>query len=146
MKKLFTAILLISFSHCFGQTTTKSPTPCSSGIHANELLFDENSAKIKTNLQQTLATLAAEMKYYPTCTVVVSGCGDRSKRDQQRSWDRVNAVIEYLSEKHNIDRGRFIFQYGQPGTANLVILKTANPEDEHISVVPPPFPNLHQRK
>ncbi len=62
-------------------------------------------------MQAQLATLSAQMQANPDCKVVVTGNGGGSKLEQQRSWDRVNAVIEYMSEKNNIDRNRFIFQY-----------------------------------
>ena len=63
---------------------------------------------------------------------------------KQRSWDRVNSVIEYMSEKHGIDRNRFIFQYGQAGDANSVMYRSAMPGEEGPANVAPPFPNLRR--
>ena len=84
------------------------------------------------------------MQANPTCKVVIIGNGNGSKLQQQRSWDRVNAVIEYMSEKHGIDRNRFVFQYGQPGDANSVMYRSAMQGEEGPANVAPPFPNLRR--
>jgi hypothetical protein len=47
-----------------------------------------------------------------------------------------------MSEKNGIDRGRFIFQYGQAGDANSVMMRVASKDEEGPMNVPPPFPNL----
>jgi hypothetical protein len=47
-----------------------------------------------------------------------------------------------MSEKNGVDRGRFIFQYGQAGDANSVMLRAASADEEGPTNVPPPFPNL----
>lgn len=116
-------------------------TTCSS-IPAAAIVFGGNSSKISAAAQTQLAVLAAQMQANPTCKVVVIGNGNASKMQQQRSWDRVNAIIEYMSEKNGIDRGRFIFQYGQAGEANSVMLRSAATDEEGPTNVPPPFPNL----
>lgn len=113
-------------------------------IGAGAIVFDNNSARIRPATQGQLASLAAQMQANPTCKVVIIGNGAGSKLQQQRSWDRVNAVIEFLSEKHGIDRGRFVFQYGQPGDANSVMYRSAMPGEEGPGNVPPPFPNLRR--
>lgn len=113
-------------------------------IMAGSVSFDNNSSKVRPAAQAQLATLAAQMQAQPTCKVVVMGSGNDSKAKQQRSWDRVNAIIEYMSEKHGIDRGRFIFQYGQAGDANSVMYRSAMNGEEGPSNVAPPFPNLRK--
>ena len=113
-----------------------------SNIPASSIVFDANSSKIKPSTQSQLAVMAAQMQANPTCKVVVIGNGNGSKIQQQRSWDRVNAIIEYMSEKNGIDRGRFIFQYGQSGDANSVMMRSAAEGEEGPVTVPPPFPNL----
>lgn len=120
-----------------------SGTPCSN-IASGALVFDNNSAHIKPVHQSTLATLAANMKANPTCKVVITGMGMGSKAQEQRSWDRVEAAINYLSEKYGIDRNRFIFQYGQPGSANTITYRAASEGEDGFSNVPPPFPNLRK--
>lgn len=111
-------------------------------IPAVSISFDGNNSRIKPAAQGQLQSMAAQMQANPTCKVVVIGNGNGSKAQQQRSWDRVNAIIEYMSEKNGIDRGRFIFQYGQPGDANSVLMRAAQSGEEGPMNVPPPFPNL----
>ena len=111
-------------------------------IPAAAVTFGSNSSAINSAAQTQLAVMAAQMQANPTCKVVVLGNGNGSKVQQQRSWDRVNAIIEYMSEKNSIDRGRFIFQYGQAGDANTVMLRSAATDEEGPTNVPPPFPNL----
>lgn len=113
-------------------------------IGAGSITFDNNASKIRPAAQAQLASLAAQMQANPTCKVVIIGAGNGSKIQQQRSWDRVNAVIEYMSEKHGIDRNRFIFQYGQAGDANGVMYRSAMPGEEGPANVAPPFPNLRR--
>jgi hypothetical protein len=113
-------------------------------IGAGSITFDNNSSNIRTSSQALLATLAAQMQANPTCKVVITGSGNASKVQQQRSWDRVNSIIEYMSEKHGIDRNRFIFQYGQAGDANSVMYRSAMQGEEGPANVAPPFPNLRR--
>lgn len=113
-------------------------------IGAGSLVFDRNSSRIRPSAQAQLGALAAQMQANPTCKVVIVGYGNGSKIQQQRSWDRVNAVIEYMSEKHGIDRNRFIFQYGQGGDENSVMYRSAMAGEEGPANVAPPFPNLRR--
>ncbi|MBL7719164.1 MAG: hypothetical protein JNL72_10050 [Flavipsychrobacter sp.] len=113
-------------------------------IGAGAVTFDANSARIRPAVQAQLATLAAQMGANPQCKVVVIGNGNASKPQQQRSWDRVNAIIEHMATKHNIDRARFIFQFGQPGDANSVMYRPAMDGETGDATVPPPFPNLRR--
>ena len=113
-------------------------------IGAGSLMFPSGSARLSSAMQGQLSNLAAQMQAQPTCKVVMMGGGAGSKVMQQRSWDRVNAVIEYMSEKSGIDRGRFIFQYGTTGSDNAVMYRSANAGEEGPSNVAPPFPNLRR--
>jgi OmpA-OmpF porin, OOP family len=113
-------------------------------IGAGSLNFSGNASRITPGMQSQLSNLAAQMSANPTCKVVIIGAGNASKMQQQRSWDRVNAVIEYMSEKHGIDRNRFIFQYGQAGDENTVMYRSANAGEEGPANVAPPFPNLRK--
>lgn len=117
--------------------------PCSN-IGSGAIVFDANSARIKPYNQARLASLAALMKANPGCRVVIIGSGSGSKVQQQRSWDRVEAVITYMTERHGIDRNRFIFQYGQPGDPNTVMYRSAMEGEDGPSNVAPPFPNLRR--
>lgn len=113
-------------------------------IGAGSITFSANSSKVTPAMQAQLATLAAQMQANPTCKVVIVGQGNTSKVQQQRSWDRVNSIIEYMSEKNGIDRNRFIFQYGQAGDPNSVMYRSAQAGEEGPGNVPPPFPNLRK--
>ncbi|MEO6832921.1 MAG: hypothetical protein ABI378_10545 [Chitinophagaceae bacterium] len=124
--------------HCEGLTKAAC------NIGAGSFVFGKNSAKINPSMQAQLANLAAQMQASPDCKVVVMGNGGGSKLAQQRSWDRVNAVIEYMSEKSNIDRNRFIFQYEGNAGENAVNYRSANPGEEGPSNVAPPHPDLRR--
>ncbi|HTN45607.1 MAG TPA: hypothetical protein VL098_04615 [Flavipsychrobacter sp.] len=117
--------------------------PCSN-ILPGSIVFEPNSARIKSGAQAQLSTLATSMKANPNCKVVIIGSGNGSKVQEQRSWDRVEAAITYLSERYGIDRNRFIFQYGQPGDANSISYRPAMEGEDGLSNVPPPFPNLRR--
>lgn len=113
-------------------------------IAPGSITFAPGSSKISPAMQAQLATLAAQMQAQPDCKVVVMGNGGGSKAAQQRSWDRVNAVIEYMSEKNNIDRNRFIFRYEGGAGENNVNYRSANPGEEGPSNVAPPHPDLRR--
>ncbi len=116
-------------------------------LGAGSICFKGNSAKLSSDAQNQLANLAAQMKTAPTCKVVVMGNAGNSKVQQQRSWDRVNAVIEYLSETQQISRDQFIFQYqGGTGDVNCVMFRSAMPGEEGPSNLPPPHPQLGTKK
>jgi hypothetical protein len=92
-----------------------------------------------------LSSSAEKMKNNPGCKVAVIGYGESSKAAQQLSWDRVNAVINYLVEKEGISSDRFIFRYGQSGgEENTVDLKDGTGE-EGPNTVPAPHPNLRKK-
>lgn len=118
--------------------------PACGSISAGSIMFSGSSSRISSGAQGQLSSLAAQMNANPTCKVVITGAGNESKIQQQRSWDRVNAIIEYMSETHGIDRNRFIFQYGQAGDPNSVLYRAALPGEEGPANVAPPFPNLRK--
>jgi hypothetical protein len=115
--------------------------PCGN-IGACTLLFPETSKKINKGIEIQLGTLAAQMQANPLCKVVIMGGGSGSKIKEQRSWEHVNAVIEYMSDKHSISRDRFIFKYGEAGDENIVSCRPANVDEGGESNVPPPHPNI----
>jgi OmpA-OmpF porin, OOP family len=110
-------------------------------IGAGTLLFT-SANHIGTGMEAQLATLAAQMQANPNCKVVILGGGSGSKAKEQHSWEHVNAVIEYMSEKHNISRDRFIFKYGEAGDENIVTYRSANVDESGSSNVPPPHPDI----
>lgn len=78
----------------------------------------------------------------PACRVVVTGTGGGSKIEQQMSWLRVDAIITYMNDTHDIARNRFIFQAGQPGDANTVTIRPAGEGEDGPSSAPQPHPGL----
>lgn len=97
-------------------------------------------AVLSKDAQSNLATAATILKANPNCNVKVIGYGSTSKAAQQQSWDRVNAVIRYLSEKQGISESRLIFVYAQDGDAKSVSLQPT--AETGSSTVPAPHPNL----
>ncbi len=117
------------------------PNKCGS-IGAGTLLFTEKTDHITVPMEVQLSTLAAQMQGNPNCKVVILGGGSGSKIKEQHSWEHVNAVIEFMSEKKSISRDRFIFKYGQEGDENIVTFRAANGDESGSSNVPPPHPDI----
>ncbi len=120
---------------------TEGPARCG-GINDGTVRFSPSSTRLSSSAMSDLASLAAQMRKDPTCQVIVTGNGNSSKVAQQRSWDRVNAIINYMVDRQGVDRDRFIFQYGRSGNGNTVDYRSANPSETGPSNLPPPFPNL----
>ena len=114
--------------------------PCGT-IGANTVMFGEGTKLTAAGMSQ-LSSLAAAMKANPSCKVVITGNGAGSKLEQQRSWARANAVINYMSNNLGIDRERFILNYGGSNGKNTVDYRSANDGEFGSSTVPPPHPNL----
>ena len=112
------------------------------------ITFTGNSAKLSTDAQGLLASVAARLRNSPECRIVVTSYGASSKAEQQRGWDRVNAVINYMVEKEGISGDRFFWQLGQEGgDANTIDLRAASAEDQTLpTTVPAPHPNLRSKK
>lgn len=109
------------------------------------ITFKGRSVTLSKDAQALLASTAEKLRNSPTCRIAVIGYGESSKAAQQLSWDRVNAVINYLVEKEGISSDRFIFRYGQSGgEENTVDLKDGTGE-EGPNTVPAPHPNLRKK-
>ena len=107
--------------------------------------FSGNSATVSNDARGLLASVAARLRNSPECRIVVIGYCASSKSEQQRSWDRVNAVINYLVEREGISADRMIFNYGQEGgDCNTVDLRAAAAGEEGPNNVPAPHPNLRR--
>jgi OOP family OmpA-OmpF porin len=114
--------------------------PCGR-IDRGTLLFT-STTHISTGMEAQLATLASQMHTYPTCKVVIVGGGSGSKLKEQHSWQHVDAVIQFMSDKHQIGRDRFIFKYGEVGDENIVTYRGASMEEPGGGNVPPPHPEI----
>ena len=111
------------------------------------ITFSGRSVTLSKDAQSLLASIASRLRNNPECKVVVVGYCNSTKQEQQLSWDRVNAVINYLIEKEGISGDRFIFQYGQEGgDCGTVDLRAAAAGEEGPNTVPAPHPNLRRTR
>ncbi|OQY94171.1 MAG: hypothetical protein B6D37_09205 [Sphingobacteriales bacterium UTBCD1] len=131
---------------CFPKQTVAEAT-CATKMGAlPSVAFKTNSNNLSEDAKAVLATVGSRMRNNPECKVVVVGYCSSSKKEQQLSWDHVNAVITYLVEKEGINADRFIFNYGQEGgDCNTVDLRAANEGEEGPTTVPAPHPNLRKK-
>ncbi|MCW3073027.1 MAG: rane protein [Flaviaesturariibacter sp.] len=107
------------------------------------ITFAAGNNTVSNDARSLMSSVAARLRNNPGCRIVVVGYCQSSKAEQQRSWDRVNAVINYMVEKEGIAADRFIFQYGQEGgDCNTVDLRAANEGEEGPTTVPAPHPSL----
>ena len=107
--------------------------------------FAKNSVKLSDDAKRLLAVVADRMRNSPGCNVVVTGYCAGNKVEQQRSWDRVNAIINYLIEKEGVSGDRLIFKYGEEGgDCDTVDIRAANEGEEGPNTVPAPHPNLRK--
>lgn len=109
--------------------------------------FTKGSAKLSKEAESILASTADRLKNNPVCKVFITGYAEGSKASQQLSWDRVNAVITYLSEKQGIAADRLINKYGQAdGDVNVIDLSATSENIDGPNTVPAPHPNLRSQK
>ncbi|MEO7922458.1 MAG: hypothetical protein ABIR30_02185 [Chitinophagaceae bacterium] len=107
--------------------------------------FKAGTNKISDDAKAVLSTVAARMRNNPGCKVVVIGYCSSNKKEQQLSWDHVNAVINHMVDKEGISVDRFIFNYGQEGgDCNTVDLRAAAEGEDGPNNVEPPHPNLRK--
>lgn len=108
------------------------------------LTFSGRSVSLSNDSKALLAGVAQRMRDNAACRVAVIGYCATNKTQQQLSWDRVNAVINYLIDNEGIGSDRFIFKYGQEGgDCNTVDLRDGTSE-EGPTTVPAPHPNLRR--
>jgi outer membrane protein OmpA-like peptidoglycan-associated protein len=118
--------------------------PCNIG-DLPSISFKGRSVSLDNDSKAVLASVAEKIRNNADCKIAVIGYGESSKSAQQLSWDRVNAVINYLVEKEGISADRFIFKYGEGGgDPNTVDLRDGTAE-EGPNAVPAPHPNLRKK-
>lgn len=111
------------------------------------ITFRARSVSLSNDGKALLASVAQKMRDNAECKVAVVGYCASSKSEQQLSWDRVNAIINYLVDKEGIGADRFIFKYGEAGgDCNTVDLKDGTDEEGPTTVPAPPHPNLRRNK
>jgi outer membrane protein OmpA-like peptidoglycan-associated protein len=130
---------------CKGKIDTTTVT-CSQKLGMlPSVAFKAGSNKLDDDAKAVLASVAARMRNNPECKVVVIGYCSSNKKEQQLSWDHVNAVINYLVEKEGVSPDRFIFNYAnEGGDCNTVDIRAAGEGEEGPNSVPAPHPNLRK--
>jgi len=110
------------------------------------ITFNGKSVSLSNDAKALLASVAQKIRDNSACKIAVVGYCSSSKSEQQLSWDRVNAVINYLVDKEGISADRFIWKYGQEGgDCNTIDLRDGTNE-EGPSTVPAPHPNLRRNR
>jgi outer membrane protein OmpA-like peptidoglycan-associated protein len=130
---------------CVGKDTSNV---CATALGAlPSITFTGSSVGLSNDARSMLASVASRLRNNPECRIVVTGYCASSKAEQQRSWDRVNAIINHMVEREGISADRFYFNYGQEGgDCNTVDLRAANPDEQGQTNVPAPHPNLRRSK
>ncbi len=118
---------------------TNSGSLCEIG-ELSTIVFDKNKAKLSKEATETLAAVAAKINANPNCNIRVSGYGYTSKSAQQLSWDRVNTVVKYLTEKQGVSESRFIYNAGAVG--NELIVTLFGTTEAGTGATSAPHPNL----
>jgi len=118
-------------------------TTCSLGSLPS-VQFKTGSAALSSTATSLLDNVAQQLIANPNCKVKLVGYGASDKRAQQLSWDHVNAVKTYLTEKAGISESRVIFTYGMEGSATTVDMVPTT--EEGPNTVPAPHPNLRKGK
>lgn len=131
---------------CKGKIEEEKPKTCAELMGAlPSVSFKAGSNKLSDDAKAVLATVASKMRNNPGCKVVVIGYCSSNKKEQQLSWDHVNAVINYMVDKEGISADRFIFNYGQEGgDCNTVDLRAAAEGEDGPNRLEPPHPNLRK--
>lgn len=136
----------------------KSGAACCScdDINLPSVHFDKDKYYIKPEFYAHLHTVAEKMLACPDMKIKATGMTDKddnAKYNEQLSWNRVNAVINYLSETYGIDKNRFLVSYEGESNASAtsssqqyqerkVSLSPAAPGESGDSNVAPPHPDI----
>ncbi|MCB9227321.1 MAG: OmpA family protein [Chitinophagales bacterium] len=118
--------------------------------------FDKDRYDIKPEFYAHLSILADKMVSCPDMMINATGMTDKDDNDkynEQLSWNRVNAVIDYLNKNYGIDRNRFIVNFegesNAEGTSRAaqyrerkVSLTQAGPNDKGSSNPAAPHPGI----
>ena len=116
----------------------RDSSDCAAALGAlPSVTFSGNTISLTNDAKGLLASVAARMRQNPECNVVVTGYCASSKPQQQRSYDRVNAIINYLVEQEGISADRFFWNYGQEGgDCNTVDLRAAAADEQGQRGIP----------
>ena len=123
---------------------TTAFTQVSSNNNLASIRFASESNRLNDEAKETLTTIADKMRKDTSLKLVVTGYCTGSKEIIQRSWDRVNMILNnYLINREGVAPGRFIFKYAQKGSdCNIVTLRAAAKGENGPSWVDAPYPDL----
>ncbi len=108
--------------------------------------FYANGYKLTKDAEAVLSVVAEKLKNNPNCNVKVVGYGNKTKAQQQLSWDRVNAIIRYLVEQQGIAENRLIFSYGSASDGDILSVDLIPTMETGPNTVQPPHPQLRNTK
>jgi outer membrane protein OmpA-like peptidoglycan-associated protein len=133
-------------STCAGWVGGAGACEASLGALPSITFSSNTSVSLSADARSMLTSVAGRLRNSPNCRIVVTGYCASSKSEQQRSWDRVNVVINHLVEKEGISADRLIFNYGQEGgDCNTIDLRAATNDEQGQGTVPAPHPNLRRK-
>jgi outer membrane protein OmpA-like peptidoglycan-associated protein len=98
---------------CCDEKTIGTYTPCRE-VELPTIHFDDDKYYISPEFYAHLHEIARRMQDCPDLKVVTHGHNDTRtdiKYNEQISWNRVNASINFLVDKYGISRDRFIVTY-----------------------------------
>jgi outer membrane protein OmpA-like peptidoglycan-associated protein len=125
-------------------------------IELPAVVFDLDKYYLDPQYYGNLHQIAERMQMCPDMRLVVTGYDesrDDQKYNEQLSWNRANAAVDYLVEKYGISRDRFIIKYqggkraaaGTPFEKKMkskVEFRYANEGENGDSNPPAPHPGL----
>lgn len=134
----------------------KNGFDCEAVTELPSVHFDKDKYYIRPEFYAHMHNAAEMMMLCPDMKVVAVGMTDKDdneKYNEQLSWNRVNAVIDYMTEKYGIERSRFIVNYdgeaSASGTSSIeqykerkVSLKVAGSGDAGNSNPAAPHPGI----
>lgn len=118
---------------------------CSTIIGSGSISYSGKSITLSNSAKGQLANLAAQLNADPTCKVVIEGNSGENKVERQLAWDRVDAIINYMSDNLQVNRNRFIFKYQGGGDKNSVNFRAAYPNETGSSREDAPHPHLRKK-
>ncbi len=114
-----------------------NPNECCGGMkdwYLPMVHFDRNKYYLRPESHAALQHVASIMKGYPDIKIVAHGHTDTRQSDEYNdmlSYNRAMTCIDYLVNKHGIDRSRIILQY--KGEAHNLIENAAKPEEHFMN-------------
>ncbi len=133
-----TSIIITYNSHSYTLFKTGAPTICNMG-DLPSIPFRGLTVILSNDAKGLLSSAAQRMKSNPDCKIIVKGYNcNTSLAERQRSWDRVNNIINHLVQNEGISANRLIFQYSQSGgNCGYVDLAGANQNQAGGGIFPP---------